>query len=39
VNYSAEEVAIIAGAHSREIERRLGHVGHEEIIHRDNMVA
>jgi len=39
VNYSAEEVAMIAGAHSREIERRLGHVGHEEIIHRDNMVA
>ena len=39
VNYSADEVVKIAGAHTRQIEARLGHVGHDEVIHRDNMVA
>lgn len=38
VNYAADEVARIAGQHSREIKRILGHPGPEEIIHRDNMV-
>ncbi len=38
VNYSAEEVRRIAGKHSREIARILGHPGQEEVIHRDNMV-
>lgn len=38
VNYSADEVQRIAGFHTREIANILGHVGHDEIIHRDNLV-
>ena len=38
VNYSAEEVKQIQGAHTRQIPKILGHVGDEEVIHRDNMV-
>ena len=38
VNYSSEEVEQIKGAHSRQIPEILGHVGDEEVIHRDNMV-
>ena len=38
VNYAADEVARIAGKHSREIAALLGHPGQEEVIHRDNMV-
>lgn len=38
VNYPAAEVALIAGAHSSEVADILGHVGHEEVIHRDNLV-
>ncbi len=39
VNYSSEEVAAIQGHHSDEIERILGHVGDDEIIHRDNLIV
>ena len=39
VNYSSEEVAAIRGHHSGEIERILGHVGDDEVIHRDNLVV
>ncbi len=38
VNYSSEEVKQIQGAHSHRIPDILGHVGDEEVIHRDNMV-
>jgi glutamate 5-kinase len=38
VNYAADEVARIAGKHSRDIAALLGHPGQEEVIHRDNMV-
>jgi glutamate 5-kinase len=38
VNYAADEVARIAGQHSREIAGLLGHAEQEEVIHRDNMV-
>ncbi len=39
VNYSSEEVAAIQGHHSDEIERILGHVGDDEVIHRDNLIV
>ncbi len=39
VNYSSEEVAAIQGRHSRDIPEILGHVGDEEVIHRDNLVV
>lgn len=38
VNYSQREVRQIAGQHSRDIARLLGHPGQDEVIHRDNMV-
>ncbi|MCE5237874.1 glutamate 5-kinase [bacterium] len=38
VNYSVDEVRRIAGRHSRDIGRILGHAGADEVIHRDNMV-
>lgn len=38
VNYPASEVSQIIGAHSSEVPEILGHVGHKEVIHRDNMV-
>lgn len=38
VNYPATEVGLIAGAHSSQVPEILGHVGHEEVIHRDNMI-
>lgn len=37
VNYSSEEILKIRGHQSREIIDLLGHVGHAEVIHRDNM--
>ncbi|MFP3903073.1 MAG: PUA domain-containing protein, partial [Armatimonadota bacterium] len=37
-NYGADEVRKIAGAHTRQISDILGHVGHDEVVHRDNMV-
>jgi len=39
VNYSSQQVAAIQGHHSGEIERILGHVGDDEVIHRDNLVV
>ncbi len=37
VNYSAEEIDIIKGLNSRDIEKRLGHKEYDEVIHRDNL--
>lgn len=37
-NYGAEELALIRGHHSREIEERLGYAYGSEAVHRDNMV-
>ncbi len=39
VNYSSEQVAAIQGHHSGKIERILGHVGDDEVIHRDNLIV
>jgi len=39
VNYSSEEAAAIQGHHSNEIEHILGHVGDDEVIHRDNLIV
>lgn len=38
VNYSAIELLKIAGKHTSEIPEILGHSGHDEVIHRDNLV-
>ena len=38
-NYSSEELAKIAGRHSREIEALLGYRHSDEVIHRDNLVV
>jgi glutamate 5-kinase len=37
-NYSATEVETIRGLHTSRIAKTLGHVGHREVVHRDNMV-
>jgi glutamate 5-kinase len=37
-NYGAEELALIKGLHSHEIEERLGYTYGPEVVHRDNMV-
>ncbi len=39
VNYSSEEVAGIKGHHSRKLPQLLGHVGDDEVIHRDNLIV
>ncbi|MCW5893599.1 MAG: glutamate 5-kinase [bacterium] len=39
VNYAAGDVAKIMGAHTREIEKRLGYKGSDEVIHRDDLVV
>ncbi len=38
-NYASADVDAIKGRHTREIVNILGHVGHTEVIHRDNMVV
>jgi glutamate 5-kinase len=38
VNYGAAEIEKIKGAHTREIESRLGYKGSDEVIHRDDLV-
>jgi glutamate 5-kinase len=38
VNYSADELRLIAGRHSGEFESLLGFRGNDEVIHRDNLV-
>jgi glutamate 5-kinase len=38
VNYSIEEVELIKGCNTNEIEVRLGHKSFDEIIHRDNLI-
>ena len=37
-SYSAEDLARIKGLHSSRIEEVLGHVGPDEVIHKDNLV-
>jgi glutamate 5-kinase len=37
-SYPAPEVAALAGAHTRDIEARLGYKGNDEVIHRDDLV-
>ena len=39
VNYSSEELAAIQGHHSGKIAHILGHVGDDEVIHRDNLIV
>jgi glutamate 5-kinase len=36
VNYSASEIELIKGRHTREIESRLGYKHSDEVIHRDH---
>lgn len=38
VNYSAEELGILKGQSSENIEKLLGYAGEEEVVHRDNLV-
>ena len=38
-NYSAAELALIQGCHTREIEAKLGYKEYDEVIHRDNLVV
>ncbi len=38
VNYTSQDLLKILGCHTREIPRRLGFDGQEEVIHRDNLV-
>ena len=37
-SYSAEDLARIKGLHSSQIEEVLGHVGPDEVVHKDNLV-
>ncbi|MDD4550159.1 MAG: glutamate 5-kinase, partial [Syntrophomonadaceae bacterium] len=37
VNYSAEEIRLIAGKKSSEIEKVLGEKDYDEVIHRNNL--
>jgi glutamate 5-kinase len=37
-NYASDEVALIQGCHTREIEARLGYKDYDEVVHRDNLV-
>src|SRR5207244_1817169 len=39
VNYGANEVERLKGAHTRDIERLLGYKGSDEVIHRDDLVV
>jgi len=39
VNYSSAEARKLRGAHSSQIKEILGRSGHEEIVHRDNLVV
>ncbi len=38
VNYGSREIEQIKGAHSKDIEKILGHKDYDEVIHRDNLV-
>jgi len=38
-NYSSEELGLIKGLRSQEIESRLGYKDYDEVIHRDNLVV
>lgn len=38
-NYSSEELTVIKGLRSQEIESRLGYKDYDEVIHRDNLVV
>lgn len=36
-NYDSDELRLIKGCHSQDIEKILGYKGYEEVIHRDNL--
>ncbi len=36
-NYTSDELKLIKGHHSSEIEKLLGYKGYEEVVHRDNL--
>ena len=38
-SYAAADVARLLGAHTREIEKRLGYKGSDEVIHRDDLTV
>lgn len=38
-NYDSDELRLIKGRHSSEIEKILGYKGYEEVIHRDNLAV
>lgn len=38
VNYSAEEIRLLMGCKTTDIDNKIGHKGFDEIIHRDNLV-
>lgn len=38
-NYSSQDIALIKGLKTAEIEQSLGHKGYDEVVHRDNMVV
>jgi glutamate 5-kinase len=38
-NYSSAELVLIQGYHTRDIRARLGYAGHDEVVHRDNLVV
>jgi len=38
VNYTAEEMRLIAGQHTAQIEKLLGYHPYDEAIHRDNLL-
>lgn len=38
VNYSSQQLKLLAGAKTSEIERKLGFKGPDEVIHRDDMI-
>jgi glutamate 5-kinase len=38
-NYSSEELALIQGYHTDDIEARLGYKDYDEVVHRDNLVV
>jgi glutamate 5-kinase len=39
VNYAAADLEKIKGAHTKEIEQRLGYKGSDEVVHRDDLVV
>jgi glutamate 5-kinase len=38
VNYTSDEIVLLAGCKTSQITEKLGHKSFDEVIHRDNMV-